>query len=127
MKRTWLILASIPLIVAACGSAAGGPPQAIEAYLEALVVQDQDAVVNLSCADWEEQAITEVDSFEAVEAELTGVSCQEIGTSGDFTLVECTGAISVTYDAETQELALEGRIYQVLEEGGQWRMCGYQF
>lgn len=126
--RIWIlsgIVAGATLV--ACGGGQADAPQAVESYLEALVAQDTDAIVSLSCVDWEEQAITEVDSFEAVSAELDGVACEVSGESGDYTLVTCTGKIVVTYDAEVQELPLEGRVYQVLQDGGQWRMCGYEF
>jgi hypothetical protein len=119
------LFASLALV--ACGGGQGGAPGAVEAYLEALVAKDADAVVNLSCLDWEEDAITEVDSFEAVSAELDGVTCQEAGSDGEFTLVSCTGSIVVTYDNEVQEIELVGVTYRAVQDGGQWRMCGYQF
>jgi hypothetical protein len=127
LNRFLIILVVTPLVLVACGGGQGSAPEAIEAYLEAVVTQDRDGAVNLSCVDWEDQAITEIDSFEAVSAELEGVVCEETGTAGDYTLVECTGKIVVTYDTEVQELVLEGRVYQVLQDGGQWRMCGYNF
>lgn len=125
--RVCVVLVFASLALAACGGGQGGAPDAVEAYLEALVAKDADAVVNLSCLDWEEDAITEVDSFEAVSAELNGVTCQEAGSDGEFTLVSCTGSIAVTYDNEVQEIELAGRTYRAVQDGGQWRMCGYQF
>jgi hypothetical protein len=38
--------------------------------------------------------------------------------------VLCNGKIIATYDTEDQELDLSVRTYQVVEEGGEWLVCG---
>ena len=106
--------------------AAGSPSDVVEDYLQAVVDGDWTRAVNLSCAAWEEGARTEANSFESVEAWLEGVSCSASGEEADTQLVACQGVIMATYGAEDQELPLMDRVYRVVLEGGEWRMCGYQ-
>lgn len=123
----WLGLGIVSLVLAACASSnAGSAPQAIEAYIKALVAKDKDAVVAAACAKYEESAKLEADSFAAVTPTLDGLSCTETGKSGDSTLVACKGVIKVTYNNENQELPLAGRTYVASQDNGEWRMCGYQ-
>lgn len=121
----WMPIAlAAALTLAACGGS-GTPGGVVEAYLQALVDGDETAAVNLSCDDWEASARTESSSFEAVEASLQEVACQEAGASGEGTLVTCRGSIEAVYDGEAQRLALEGRTYLAVLDDGEWKMCGY--
>jgi len=98
--------------------------QAVEEYLNALVAKDADRLATLSCGAWEEDALLELDSFQAVEARLDGVACEQTGTDGATALVLCNGKIIASYDNEDQELDLSVRTYQVVQEGGEWLVCG---
>jgi hypothetical protein len=128
MPRLWIVLLLSPVLMLAGCSAGGGSDAAtaVEDYLQAIVDKDPDTVINLSCAAWEEDARTEVDSFQAVDVTLRDPACTVSGTDGDATLVACTGALVTTYDGEDQEIDLSRRTYRVVSEGGEWRMCGYQ-
>lgn len=126
-----LILSSLlVLILAACGggqpAAGSGAAQAVQKYLQGVVDKKVEVVSSLSCKEWEPQGIQELDSLQAVKAELKGVSCQQTGTDGAAALVKCQGKIAITYDKEQQELDLSLRTYRVVQSGGDWRMCGYQ-
>jgi hypothetical protein len=112
------------LALSACGSGADAPARAVEDYLNALVAKDANRLTTLSCGEWEDDALLELDSFQAVEARLEGVACEQTGTEGDTALVLCQGAIVATYDAEDQEIDLSVRTYQVVQEGGEWLVCG---
>lgn len=116
------------LLLGGCAQGNGGDAaaQTVEAYLQALVDGNVDQMANLSCKDWEEQAMLELDSFQGVEASLADVSCQQTGTEGETSLVECQGKIQATYNNEQQEFDLSGRVYQVAQEGGELRVCGYR-
>jgi hypothetical protein len=116
----------LALVLTACSGGESGPVQAIESYLQALTDQDPDQLVNVSCADWEASALTEVDSLTAVTTQLEDLACQEAGQQDADTLVTCTGKIIFDYNGEIQELDLAGRTYITREEGGEWRMCGYR-
>ncbi|MBM4422686.1 MAG: hypothetical protein FJ030_04755 [Chloroflexi bacterium] len=125
MQRLLVRVFILALALAACASG-NTAPQAIEAYLTAIVAKDSNAVINASCSTWEESAKLELDSFAAVTPTLEGLACEAAGTDGDFTLVTCKGKIKVTYNNELQELPLEGRTYLAAQDGGEWRMCGYK-
>lgn len=117
-----IILASI--LLAACASNADAPAQAVQNYLNALVDKEADKLPTLVCGDWEEDALIELDSFQAVTARLEDVACSQTGTDGDTALVLCTGNIVATYNDEDQKLDLSTRTYQVIEQGGDWFVCG---
>ena len=100
-KSLWAaaaLLVALTLILAACGAPAGKSPAAaaVENYYAALVSKDAAKVSNLSCKDWEEQALLEMDGFQAVKAELENLVCTEAGTDSGATLVGCTGNIVLT-------------------------------
>ena len=100
------------------------PVQAVENYLNALVEKDANRLTTLSCGNWEEEALLELDSFQAVAARLEGLACEQTGTDGDTALVLCNGNIVATYNEEDQQLDLSVRTYQVVQEGGEWLVCG---
>lgn len=112
------------LLVACTAASDNAPVNAVEEYLNALVEKDADRISTLVCGEWEEDALIELDSFQAVETRLEGVACQQTGTDGDMALVLCNGSIIATYDNEDQELDLSVRTYQVVQEGGDWLVCG---
>lgn len=118
------------LLLAACqggsaGADARGAADAIEAYLQARVESNVDRLSLLSCSDWEAQAQIEASTFEAMNAVLDGVSCNDAGTEGDLTLVSCQGKIVTTYQGETREWSVAEHPFLARQEGGEWRMCGY--
>lgn len=117
-----LVLAGI--LLAACASNADAPAQAVQNYLEALVNKEADKLPALVCGEWEEDALIELDSFQAVTARLEDVSCSQTGADGDTALVLCTGNIVATYNNEDQKLDLSVRTYQVIQQGGDWLVCG---
>ena len=59
-----------------------------------------------------------------MSARLEGVSCTQTGTDGSTALVDCTGSIVLTYDTEDQNIDLANVTYQVVEEAGDWLVCG---
>lgn len=123
-RLLWVVLCLLFLTGCAGQSDA---PTAIETYLKTMVGKDRDAFVKTFCADYEADALTEFDSFGAVEATLDGVDCESSGTDGGATLVTCSGSINVTYQGEdNQVLALDNTVYRAVQEGGEWKMCGYQ-
>ncbi len=148
MPRSFKILPAVLLflgmILAACASPATAPAQtsapaatqapagpgpaalAVQDYLQGVVSKNVEKVSALSCKDWETQGIQELDSLQAVKAELADLACKQSGTDGAAALVSCTGQIVITYDNEKQNLDLSLRTYRVVQSGGDWRMCGYK-
>lgn len=118
-----VIVATLALTACSAGNQ-DAPAKAVEDYLNALVAKDADRLSTLSCGEWEDDALLELDSFQAVTARLEGVACEQTGTDGDTALVLCKGNIVATYNNEDQELDLSVRTYQVVQEGGEWLVCG---
>ena len=115
-------------LLSACGQARSSDPaaRAVEGYLTALVNKDSSRLTALSCAAWEANALMELDSFQAVQTRLDGLVCQTTGTDTGTTLVLCKGKIVATYNNEDQELDLSVRTYHVVQEGGEYMVCGYK-
>lgn len=126
MRKPILILSLIlaAILLAACASNSDGAVQAVENYLNALVNKEADKLPTLVCGEWETDAMIELDSFQAVTATLEDVSCSQTGTDGDTALVLCTGNIVASYNDEDQKLDLSTRTYQVVEQSGDWLVCG---
>ncbi len=124
------LLLLLPL--AACTSTSNNQAAAaaaVQSYWQAMVDRDLNKVVGLSCANWESQARTEFNSFSAVTLKLDNVACQpagEAGGAGAAVQVTCTGSIIANYGAEDLTIDIANRTYQVVNEGGDWRMCGYK-
>ncbi len=115
----------IAFILAGC-SDEDGAAKSVMSYFQALASKDANQLSLSSCADWEAQAQTELESFGAVQVSLEDASCKKSGTEGDYTLVSCSGKIVANYGNEVLEIDLSDRTYKTLNEGGDWRMCGYQ-
>lgn len=103
-----------------------GPPQAVEAYLNALVTRDQNELIYRSCAQWEVDAKLEFDSFAAVTTTLEDLECSESVLKEGESAVSCTGLIVANYGDEILEINLNDRSFLVVQEAGEWRMCGYR-
>ena len=99
---------------------------AVEKYFQALVGKDINRLVDASCAAWESSARSEFESFGAVDVSLEKILCKESNIDGASALVTCTGKIIANYGNEVLEIDLADRTYQVIEEMGEWRMCGYK-
>ncbi|HEU0292321.1 MAG TPA: hypothetical protein VFR47_06275 [Anaerolineales bacterium] len=117
----FLVLTSI--LIAACSNS-DGPAKAVEDYWNVIVAKDDERLPTLVCGDWEGDAMTVLDSLQAVSARLENLSCSQTGTDGDTALVDCTGKMILTYDTEDQEIDLSTFTYEVIEEGGDWLVCG---
>ena len=128
MRKFSLVLFALLIaassLTACASNNADAPANAVEDYLNALVAKDADRLSTLSCGEWEDDALLELDSFQAVTARLEGLACEQTGTDGETALVLCNGNIVATYNEEDQELDLSVRTYQVVQEGGEWLVCG---
>jgi hypothetical protein len=126
LLHMFLLSISLLLMLAGCASKQSSASATTQAYINALVSKDATMLTNLSCAAWEADARTELDSFGAVTTRLENLSCKETGKDGNYTLVSCTGKIIANYNGEDQAINLADRTYKMSREGGDWRMCGYK-
>ncbi len=122
------IMLGLSILLSACSSSPNstGAVDAVEGYVNALASNDKASLSALSCADWETSALTELDSLQAVTAKLDGFSCQQTSTDGETVLVDCKGKMILSYNGEDQELDLSTRTYKVVEQDGNWLVCGVQ-
>lgn len=134
-----LLLASLSLVLAACGGDEGdngddtdsgangadsGAVEVIERYLQARVDSDEDLLYEITCAELEAQIPMQAQSFAAVEASLQDMACALDGSEGDYTLVTCEGAFFIEYGEEQQDSEIPLETYRAVEEGGEWKACG---
>ncbi len=127
MKRVFFLLLFVGILISACANQAGaGAAEAAENYIQALADQDKAQITNLSCKEWEESAILEVDGLLSVEAEVSNLSCEITGKEGEDTLVSCSGSLDLTYNDEIRAIDLSRRTYYMRQEDGQWRVCRYK-
>ncbi len=124
MKRLVYILLFCAL--AACAAGANPSATAVENYFKALAAKDGQKAVSLACAQWEEQASLDADTFALNPATAENIACKAGEKDGNFTVVTCTGKLVLDYNGEKQEINLADRSYLTIEEGGEWRMCGYK-
>ncbi len=129
LKKTILYAILIFLlagVLSACATV-GSPSEAIKAYLEALVSNDEVLAVNLSCVSWEQDALTDVSGLVGVEVALGDVTCQVEDQNDNEATVSCVGNLVFTYaGGEDQFIDLSGNLYRATLEDGEWKMCGYQ-
>jgi len=114
------------ILLAGCNSENTGAENVIKAYIQALSEKDSDQISILSCADWEQNAIIEVDSFTNIGSQLKNLECNQIGQEAGDVFVSCTGVLQLDYDGEDQQIDLSDRTYIARQDGDDWRMCGYR-
>jgi hypothetical protein len=110
-------------LLAACASTKDPAAAAVEDYLQALVDKDEARLISLACPDFEDQALLELDSFSLVKTKLDGLDCQA-QFQDDTAQVTCQGKILATYGTEDQQFDLSEKTFQVVNQGGDWLVCG---
>ncbi len=120
------ILLIVCLLLVGCRADSRDAAKVVENYFTTLIAKDAQRLAILSCSAWEASAQTDLESFGAVTAELNDLTCSTTGDDGEYMLVTCTGKVIANYGDEILELDLSDQSYQVLYEGGEWRMCGYR-
>jgi hypothetical protein len=113
------------ILLVSCKNEKNGATHAIEAYIQALSNRDSIQISNLSCSNWEQNALLEVDSLTAVGSKVVDLACKQTGQDSNDTYVSCTGMLSLDYNGEAQQIDLSTRTYIAHQEDGEWRMCGY--
>lgn len=131
MKRASLLLFLgffSALVLASCAGGGSGDEAAgvAAAYLNALVGKNGEQLSALSCADWEAQAVMELDSFQAVSTQLKDVNCALTSKEEGKSIVTCSGSIIASYNGEDMEIDLSQRPFVLVKQGGEWQVCGYR-
>lgn len=115
----------ISLALSACASSADLPARVMEEYYQALNKKDLNSMIALTCAEWEEQARNEFNSFGAVTTELQALKCETVSRDQSKAIVSCRGKIIANYGNEVLEIDLSKLTFQLVQQGGNWRFCGY--
>jgi hypothetical protein len=126
-NRIRILLLGICLpILTSCSLPADEPVRVVKDYIHALAAQDQIAITNLTCKDWETQAFLELDALQLVKATVSDLSCQVTEAVAGGEVVECTGRIDTSYNNEVSTTDLSRNRYFVSHENGDWLVCGYR-
>jgi hypothetical protein len=125
VKRIFFLFIVTVFLLASCSGSQSGAVSAVNTYYQAILAQNADQLKSVTCADFQETAQTELDSFQGVKIELQGFGCQESGKEGANTLVKCTGKIVATYGSDKMDFPLADRVHKVQNQGGSWQVCGY--
>lgn len=120
MSRLACLLFIAVLWPAACTTSS--PAQTVEAYLQAIVDDQPEKLADLTCEDWEANALTTASSFRGTGAQLEDMTCVATGADGDYQIVTCQGRIVVLYQGEERTFELGS--YRLLQQDQQWRVCG---
>jgi hypothetical protein len=123
MRRNLLVFLLIGWILISCSSTSQDPSQVVNGYLDALVNKDSAKLVSYSCKNWEMEAQKELDSFSNVGTSLENVACKVYSQTTDNAAVTCSGFIKLTYDTEIQKIDLSKRVYSLIFEKNEWRIC----
>lgn len=125
-KRVWFFLVCFlsVAILSACGGSSDPSARVVLKYLQAMVTGDASQTAKLACKDFEDQASKDADSFTGVKASLDGAACKKTGSDQGADLVSCSGKISATYGNEIQAFDLAGPTYKVIQQSGEWLVCG---
>lgn len=128
MKKIVFALLSISFVVlSGCeNQKESNAASTAEDYINALAGKNKSQVVALSCKDWEESAILEVDALLSVDAVVTELNCEINGEDNMGTYVVCSGSLDLTYNDEIRAIDLSRRTYTLRQEDGQWRICSYK-
>ena len=122
-----ILICLCAVILSACKKSddTAGIIRPVTAFYDAIVTQSRDKVGAITCAEWEKDALRDVDSFMGVKSEMKDFSCTVAEKSDDSAVVTCKGAIAASYGAEVRDFPLDGRSHKVIKEQGEWRICGY--
>jgi hypothetical protein len=126
VRQFGLVLAFSMFLLVGCAGSKDPAATAVERYLKGMVAGDSSQTSKMACKDFEDQAVKDADSFGGVKAELVQAVCSKSGMQGSAVLVGCVGKISATYGKENQEFELAGPVYSVIQQGGDWLVCGRQ-
>lgn len=124
MRLFFPFLLALSLLLSACSAPASSPAKSAAAYLQALNTKDAAGLSALSCASWEAQALSTLDSFQAVSTQLQGLSCLQTGSDDQGqALVTCQGQLIASYSGEPQQFDLSLQEYVLNNESGDWLVC----
>ncbi len=126
MKNKFLSLILLSFFIVGCSTPSSAPATIVQNYYQALINKNLNGMLATVCSNWEEQARNDYQSFAAVSAQLKNLQCQVQAQQDNDAAVICQGKIEANYGNEILEIDLSKFLFKVIQENGEWRLCGYQ-
>ena len=118
----WLTLGAI---LAGCSGDQALAVKSVETFFQAILEKDETLFRSSVCSDYENVAMMDFSSFAIVETRMENFSCESEGETNGQVSVRCQGNLQASFGNEVRSFDLSSRIYQVIEENGQWLVCGH--
>ena len=118
----WLTLGAI---LAGCSGDRALAAESVETFFQAILEKDETLFRSAVCSDYESVAMMDFSSFAIVETRMENFSCEAEGETNGQVSVRCQGNLQASFGNEVRSFDLSSRIYQVVEENGQWLVCGH--
>ena len=126
MKKWFFFLIFFSVLITSCSSNQNSQAKLVENYYQALMDKNLNLMLAQVCPSWEEQARTDYQSFAAVSAQLKDMHCTVQSLQENSATVKCQGKIEADYGNEILEIDLSKFVFKIIQENGDWRLCGYQ-
>ena len=121
----FLVLILIFGFLSGCGKNQTLASQSVEEFFQAIVEKNQGLLVSKVCASYELDAMMDFNTFAIVKTSLENFSCQTTGENETGYDVRCEGSLNANFGDELRIFELSNRTYQVIEENGNWLICGH--
>lgn len=123
MRRRWILLALLGILVA-CSGGQGDPAEVVQEYVQAKVDADSEKIRSLLCTEMEQFLERETRTFDSVSGvTIENMTCVLDENSGEEEgVVICEGDIVALYGTEETRFPLVS--YRVVLQDGEWKWCG---
>lgn len=123
MRRRWILLALLGILVA-CSGGQGDPAEVVQEYVQAKVDADSEKIRSLLCTEMEQFLERETRTFDSVSGvTIENMTCVLDENSGEEEgVVRCEGDIVALYGTEETRFPLVS--YRVVLQDGEWKWCG---
>ena len=118
----WLMLG---IILAGCSGDQALAAESVETFFQAILEKDEALFRSAIYSDYESVAMMDFTSFAIVDTRIDNFSCVAEGETDGQVSVRCQGNLQANFGNEMRSFDLSSRIYQVVEENGQWQVCGH--
>jgi hypothetical protein len=97
----------------------------VEQFLIALAEKDDVVISNISCPEWEEDALLELDALQLVKSTITDLDCFTSKSTENGLLIFCNGFFSNSYNNENTVWDLSLYVFDVSNTSGAYLLCGF--
>jgi hypothetical protein len=112
-------------LLSGCSGERALAAESVETFFQAILEKDETLFRSAVCSEYETIAMMDFASFAIVETRMENFSCQVEGEAEGPVSVRCQGNLQASFGDETRSFDLSSRVYQVIEENGQWLVCGH--